>query len=264
MPAISIRTSAEAYIADANYGSACKTLVQQTLSIAPDLSIGRVIKDSLTEYDVLLRIMDNPDVGFRIMNSNAILYLYCGYFDAQGDFFSTNTSAIVAFFERNSYVKAISIGVDGCLMYIIFKSSRTSSSYGITYGIFTGTGEMSPICGVGTTNFVDTQYPTFPGVPFGRSALYIPNRAKDSAETIYFSNENFISAVVRAGYGHALMPTAWRGETMTRGFINIKWGGKYNIYTLYNATGIVETLPGETVSINGVEMLSPGYVTVIE
>lgn len=264
MPAISIRTSAEAYIADNNRGIACKTFVQQILSIAPDLSIGQVIKDSLTEYDAILRIMDNPDVAFRISNSGSVLYMHYGYFNAQGDFIGAGNASAVGFFEKNSYFKAISIGVDGSLMYIMGKSSYISETTCVSYCMFTSTGQLSPIYGVGSVGLGATQYPLVPGVQFGRTTFYTSNPAKDNYEYISFVYESAIGQAVKAGYSHAFLPTAWRGDTTTRGFINVKWGGKYNIYTLYDASGPVKTLPGETVSINGVEMLSPGDVTVIE
>lgn len=281
MPQISIRTSEEFYNTEtySGNGKACKFIVSQLLAMDPDLSLAEVRTDTDSSYSVRLRVMGQPDVGLSIENSSTTLYIGAGYWNRQGNFVTTsyNTRSVGSYFgyyysygasdpSWYSHIKVSVLGVDGVLKYIVFSSSRTTEVAYMYYGMFTSTAYADPQYCVGCAeNSLNATYPFLPQIPFGATLpTVIRDSVNDSYEIINFSSFGSTDGFIKAGYSYALMPQAYQGTSTNKGFLNIKWGGKYNPYLLYGPDGVVKTRPGDIVTINGVEMLSPGYVTVIE
>lgn len=264
MPQATIRTSPEIYIpaGTTNLNPYYKEFVNQVLSIAPDLTVAKVDADNSSNYTVTLSFMGNPDVAIQFQCSGPNLYIYAGFWNNKGSFMSMDMEVSSIFYVGKVF-KVFSVGVDGTLVYVMPYSSSVSSSIGVVFGMFTSTGLESPqFCAtVFTTNYT---YPEPPVAPF---CATIPTHTiaptRDQTETISYNSIDS-AGFVKIGYTHALLPALYYGTSASRTFLNIKWGGKYNIYRLYNASGMVWTRPGEIVTINGVEMLSPGYVAVIE
>lgn len=264
MPPITIRTSPEIYIpaGTANLNPYYKEFVNQLLSIAPDLAVKTVHTDNSSNYNVTLSFMGNPDIGVQLQCGGQNLIVSPGYWNKDGKFnaFDSDTTAM---FSVGRAFKVASYGVDGTLVYVMPYSGLSSTSNGFVLGMFTSTGLESPQFCAGSVN-TSYIYPEMPDPSFCVSSpFYTIAPTKDGSETITydsFSSRNFL----KIGYTHALLPAFYYGQTGKNAFLNIKWGGKYNIYRLYDADGIVNTRPGDIVTINGVEMLSPGYVAVIE
>lgn len=277
MPAISIRTSSEFHNTNTGSGNgiACKFVVNQLLSLDPELYLAEVLEDTDNQYFVYLRIQ-NSNVGFCIYNSGRSLHIESTYWDGQDSPHGINGYTLSDYFgyyysynpstpDWFPYIKVSVVGVDGALKYIVFSSSRLQSVAYMYYGMFTSTAHAEPTYCVGcSTNPLVAIYPSLPVIPFGST---MPTAIGDPTGGTY-ENATFTSFeakdFVKEGYTHALLPAMYYAYTQMRAFLNIKWGGKYDIYRLYNTNGIVQTAAGETVTINGIEMLSPGYVTVIE
>jgi len=281
MPQITIRTSEVFHntgTRNAN-GTACKFLVEQLVALDPDLSIAEVVTDTASEYSVRLRVMGNPDVGLNISNTNTYLNVGAGYWNSAGTYsgMSGNYDSVDRFFgyyyqygtsdpSWYPYLKVTIVGVDGVLKYILFSSSYTSTVPYMYYGMFTSTAYAEPQYCVGSTDTaLSATYPNLPVVPFASTMpTGIREPIGDTAEFMSFTSFSDAVGFTRAGYSYALLPKMYYATSTNKGFLNIKWGGKYNIYHLTNSGGVVKTQLGETVIVGGVQMLSPGYVTVIE
>lgn len=266
MPQITIRTSPEIYIpaGTSNRNPYYKEFINQVLSVAPDLTVANVESDTNSNYSVLLRFMGNTEVGFRLNCSGDILNIYSGYWNKEGIFTHINVQSMSMFVAGRRF-KVSSYGVDGALVYVMPYSEQDSTSDGFIFGMLTSTGYASPHFFVGLQGR-DYKYPQPPKVPYGYNvylSIYMRGPNEDNAESMYLTSFTDLS-FVRTGYTHALQPSLYYITTNTKALFNIKWGGKYTIYHLYDANGVVQTAAGEIVTINGVEMLSPGYVAVIE
>lgn len=283
MPQITIRTSEVFHntgTSNSN-GVACKFLVNQLLALDPELSIAEVITDNAASYAVRLKVNGDPSVGFYINNSGTTLSIYAGYWNDAGEFLTIANYGYVAgnflgYYSSYStaspswyaYLKVTVVGVDGVLKYILFSSSYLSTVPYMCYGMFTSTAYPEPQYCIGCCNnnaVISSTYPALPVLPFASTVpTAIRDPINDTYDTIQFTSFGETLGFIRAGYSYALLPKMYYATSTSKGFLNIKWGGKYNIYHLTNSSGVVKTQFGETVIVGGVQMLSPGYVTVIE
>ncbi len=281
MPNITIRTS-EVFHNTGTYnsnGTACKFIVNQLLALDPDLELAEVVTDNASTYSVRLRVMGSPDVGLYINNSSTTLYFGAGYWNNAGNFvqvsdyggYINNYFGYYYSYGTSSpswypYIRVSVVGIDGVLKYVLFSTSYTTSVGRMYYGMFTSTAYTEPQYCVGSTNTSwSATYPALPPVSFGSTLpTVIREPIADSYELINFSSFPDTTGFLKAGYSYALIPQGYYGVSTNKGFLNIRWGGQYTIYNLFNGGGRVVTQPGESVTVGGVSMLSPGYVSLVE
>lgn len=275
MAAIQTKQS-EAYFLTSsnNTGTACKFLVEQMVSMNPDLSIATVSTNTAATYKALVRVTGS-NVGFQIYNSSDCFYILPGAWKANGSF-ATDTGVMPteysgSFFsvaKPGTYVTVSSAGVDGVLKEVVFTTSSGSQPLGLQYGMFTSDTSTDAVyvCGAYTSSNISSNWripsPLWlcASLPYG---AYI--KGLDAIVRIRYPNEIHSTPWQRAGFPYVLKPVGSDAYSDTEGFLNLKWGGAYNLYSLLDSAGSqVKTSFGETVSINGVSMQSAGYVSVIE
>ena len=272
MPAIQVRESEPFRITAASQQSeACKYLVEQMVSLNPDLIIDTVVTDTTSQYEAIVRVVGSR-VGFRIYNSGDYLYVGFGAWKASGSFVAYKIYSNRYFFSYSSsgtYVKVFSTGVDGVLKYVAFASSYASSEgIYLSYSMFTSATSLEPVhtCNAYT---IDKNWPVGPSFHVvSKIPGYFYDSDLDDIQSVSFTeapnNINEKKQWVNAGYLYALVQKATSGYSDTKGFLDIKWGGAYDLYYLVDSTGSeVYTQFGETVSINGVSTLSGGTVALI-
>lgn len=257
-------------------GIACKFIVSQLLGLDSNLSLAEVVTDTDETYSVRLRVMGS-DVGLRISNSSTSLYLSAGVWKSDGTFVeapnnSVSASSWFGYYygwntpEESWYpdIRVSVVGIDGVLTYIVFSTSENTNVPCMYYGTFTSTAYTEPeyCAGVAEKNLSAT-YPALPVIPFS-SALpnVIKDKTNDNYEKVSFSSFTAFDGFTRAGYQYAFLPRAYYGISTNKGFLNIKWGGLYSLYVLYGQNGVVSTLTGETVTINGSAILSGGQILI--
>ena len=278
MPTVTIRQSA-VYHNTGTYnanGIACKFIVTQLLALDPDLSLAEVITNTDSTYSVRLRVMGS-DVGLCIINSDTNLYIGAGVWTSNGTFVTASNNTINVgdwfghYYKYDTfddswypYIKVSAVGIDGVLKYIVFSSSRNNAVPCMYYGMFTSTAYSEPEYCVGcASSALTATYPNLPVIPM---ASNMPNVIREPTTDTYtkvsYPTFSDTTVFIRAGYQYALLPRAYYGISSTKGFLNIKWGGLYSLYLLFGPNGIVQTLTGETVTINGSSIVSGGYVMI--
>lgn len=257
-------------------GIACKFIISQLLELDSNLSLAEVETDTDAEYRVKLRVMGS-DVGFSIGNSGTSLYINTGVWKSDGTFVtaSNNTASSSIWFgyyyswntpEEWWYpdIRVSVVGIDGVLTYIVFSSSYTTDIPYMYYGMFTSAAYTEPEYCVGAaTKNLSATYPALPVIPFS-SVLpnVIKDKTADNYATVSFSSFTESNGFIKAGYQYAFLPRAYYGVSSNKGFLNIKWGGLYSLYVLYGQNGVVNTLTGETVTINGSAIVSGGEILI--
>lgn len=282
MPNITIKTS-EVYHNTGSYnsnGKAVKFLVEQLLSLDPNLSIAEVLTDTDEIYSVRLKIMGS-NLGVHIFNDYTYLRLRMGAWDSSGTFiYSTGLEGVsysdfLGYYYSYSdpaedwypYLNVSVVGVDGALKYVVFQSSRKTTAPYFCYGMFTADTLPTPIY-VGwhpiESRGLSYTWPSRPQIPVGTTLpAYFYNPATDAMEAVSFFSLTDKTPATRAGYKYSLMPKAYHAYSTNMGAVNVKWGGLYDLYLLYDDNGAVSTLCGESVTINGQKLLSAGDVCVI-
>ena len=257
-------------------GIACKFIVSQLLELDSNLSLAEVETDTDAAYRVKLRVMGS-DVGLRISNSSTSLYLAAGVWKSDGTFVEAPNNYVSASYwfgyyygygtpEESWYpdIRVSVVGIDGVLTYIVFSTSRNTNVPCMYYGMFMSTAYTEPEYCVGTAEKnLSATYPALPVIPFS-SALpnVIKDKTTDNYATVSFSSFTEFNGIVKAGYQYAFLPRAYYGVSSNKGFLNIKWGGLYSLYVLYGQNGPVNTLTGETVTINGSVIVSGGQILI--
>lgn len=257
-------------------GIACKFIISQLLELDSNLSLAEVETDTDAGYRVKLRVMGS-DVGLAIGNSATSLYINAGVWKSDGTFVLAPRNVLSSSYWFGYYyswntpeegwypdIRVSVVGIDGVLTYIIFSSSYTTDVPYMYYGMFTSTAYTEPEYCVGAPEKgLSATYPALPVIPFS-SALpnVIKDKTTDNYATVSFSSFTESNGFIKAGYQHAFLPRAYYGVSSNKGFLNIKWGGLYSLYVLYGQDGVVKTLTGETVTINGSVIVSGGEILI--
>ena len=249
--------------------AAWKYVVSQLLALNPMLNLNRVDKDTSSEYTVYVEVADSH-AGFRISCYGSSLAIARCWFDANGSFWFEDSQSVSSFFTGGTgyHVKVSTVGVEGALKYVVFTSeAHNGKDLYLSYGMFTHDGKSDPVYVVYSgTALQSSTWPTPSPVPVVHQ---LPSYKYDSEADkliwvgfVYFQSNHQVWA--RAGYPYALIQCANHGYTEKEGFVNVKWGGLYDLYYLVRSGGeAVITNFGETVSINGVSTLSGGTVALI-
>lgn len=257
-------------------GIACKFIVSQLLGLDSNLSLAEVVTDTDATYGAKLRVMGS-DVGFYIRNISTHLYLSAGVFKSDGTFTEApnNSASGPAWFgyfygssapEESWYpdIRVSVVGIDGVLTYIVFSSSYNTAVPYMYYGMFTSAAYTEPEYCVGVANkTLNATYPALPVIPFSSAwPNVIKDKTNDGNTSVSFSSFTTVDGFVKAGYQYAFLPRAYYGVSSNKGFLNIKWGGLYSLYVLYGQNGVVNTLTGETVTIDGSAIVSGGQILI--
>lgn len=275
MPAIQIRESEPYFFTSTgDQRLAWKYIIGQLLSLDSMLSIERVVSDNSSSYEVLLKV-GGSNAGFLIRCYNSGLSISRCLFRASGSYTNYDNKSISNFFvlrDSGTRVKVSTAGIDGVLKYSVFTSDASDGGcLWLATGMFTSDSVPDPVyvCeSYSGTYGYNSNWPTPAAAPV---VLNLPHYryddASDSLQWVSFDNGTtaFDSAWKRSGYQYVFRQIAPRGYTDTQGYLNIKWGGAYDVYYLENNAGdYVATNFGETVTINGASALSGGVVALIE
>ena len=248
-----------------NYSYIIKTLAETLVSIDDMLSIGTVLVDNGSVYDVFIRISDTQQ-GIRLHNLSSYanrLYLDIGYLNDSGSFVSQMANGGNAYRLGDYSYCVFSWGLGDCIRNVGISGSYSTGFYiGAQYKFFmssTSINKMLVLSPVGGTSV------GFPGLPMGTpSGDYLYDTERKVSESIYFSTYDVsVNAFKLSGLKYAMVPYLYQAYTSTKGFLNLRWGESHRLYSLYSIDGSqIYVRPGNTVSINSVSVMSIGPILI--
>lgn len=239
-------------------GTTLKALVAALVPMDAALSIHSVLTDTASSYSVYIRIYDTP-VYIKIYNSGTYAYIAIGYFDSSGTFVANQSYGQQYILTSDTSVCCFSWGLGDAIRFVGISSSYSSGvAIGFAYSKITANANKDST--VFALAFAQSGM-GFPVAPIANiSSGYIYNNDANILESVSISAGAPGNASLKSGYDYTLQPAFYNAASPTKGYVNIRWGGSYRLYRLYNNNSVVTITPGKAVSINGVSTMAVGMV----
>lgn len=246
------------------YGSAAKAIVNLMLSTIPGLAVNETVSDTASKYDVYVYHPRSNRVRYHIYNNNGNLNIDTQICKVDGSWYSTSVSVDDCCIYGDSYsVTVHAWGIGDWLIFWQVNSSRGYRGFGAYTYITDASGsvEIPLMC----SERASSSSGTVP-MSFWPSNWFTYDDYSKTYGTMSFSSDTSAvsSAAKYANIPFVLYPYNIHAyfSSGSMGFVNVKWGGAYTLYLLYNVqTGsIVQQTPGSYANVNGTNVQSLGYV----
>lgn len=241
-----------------SYAAVTKALVTKLVSVVPGFTIGEVVSDTSSTYKVYIYHPRTNRLRYQIYNDGSRMYLYVDILRVDGTWYSSSNGGASMTYGSGAQACVRAWGIGD---WWIWWQINTYSGYQM-YGDFSyftdasGTTEVPLIGGNTATGSGDAPY------VFETSKYTYDDKGGTYAGIVYASDSTGVTTAKIAGASYVLYPHYIHAyfNTNTQGFVNIRWGGSYTLYRLFNtqtSTSVTQR-PGSYANINGATVLSLG------
>lgn len=239
-------------------GTTLKALVAALVSMDAALSIHSILTDTASSYSVYIRIYDTP-LYIKIYNSGTDAYAAIGYLDSSGAFVSKQAAGRSYMLGSGMSTCCFSWGLGDAIRFVCISSSySTGQAIGFAYSKITANANKDSTVFASALSQSGMGFPVAPIVNI--SSGYVYNNDANILESVVVADASPGESSLKSGFDYTLQPLFYRASSSTKGYVNIRWGGSYRLYKLYNNNSVVNITPGKAVSINGVSTMAVGMV----